>query len=242
MRLLPALALVALVVAVAAAPAAAKRPTVKLRGTAYAFNAKPVIAGARVRVAELPSARATTKRDGSYVLTVPSRARVTPYIVAPGYHSIYLQTFTTGRRDLANVNFQTPTEDVYRALVALLNVPVDAAGNLVACGIVSTVNTKDIHNLDYKQFRAFGAHGVAGATASASPPLPPPTYFNAQVIPDPAQMVSSDDGGVVWTGVPTGVYRITARSPTTRFASFVATCKPGRVVNANPPWGLHELG
>ena len=172
----------------------------------------------------------------------PSRARVTPSIVAPGYHSIYLQTFTTGRRDLANVNFQTPTEDVYRALVALLNVPVDAAGNLAACAIVSTLNTKDIRNLDYKQFRAFGAHGVAGATASASPPLPPPTYFNAQVIPDPAQMVSSDDGGVVWTGVPTGVYRITATSPTTRFASFVATCKPGRVVNANPPWGLYELG
>jgi hypothetical protein len=55
-------------------------------------------------------------------------------------------------------------------------------------------------------------------------------------------MVSSDDGGVVWTGVPTGVYRITATSSTTRFASFVATCKPGRVVNANPPWGLYERG
>jgi hypothetical protein len=42
--------------------------------------------------------------------------------------------------------------------------------------------------------------------------------------------------------VPTGVYRIAARHPSTRFASFVATCRPGRVVNANPPWGLHELG
>ena len=55
-------------------------------------------------------------------------------------------------------------------------------------------------------------------------------------------MRSSQDGGVIWTGVPTGTYRISAHHPTTRFASFVATCRPGRIVNANPPWGLHELG
>jgi hypothetical protein len=47
---------------------------------------------------------------------------------------------------------------------------------------------------------------------------------------------------VIWTGVASGVYTIRARHPSTRFASFVATCRPGRVVNANPPWGLHELG
>jgi hypothetical protein len=38
------------------------------------------------------------------------------------------------------------------------------------------------------------------------------------------------------------VYTIRAQHPSTRFASFVATCKPGRVINANPPWGLHQLG
>ena len=27
----------------------------------------------------------------------------------------------------------------------------------------------------------------------------------------------------------------------TRFASFLATCEPGRIVNANPPWGAYEL-
>jgi hypothetical protein len=56
------------------------------------------------------------------------------------------------------------------------------------------------------------------------------------------QEMSSIDGGVVWTRVPAGVYRVRAHHPSTRFASFVATCRPGRVVNANPPWGLHELG
>ena len=135
--LLPAV----LALGVLAAPgpaAAAKRPTVKLRGTAYEFNAKPVIAGASIRVAEIPSARATTKRDGSYVLTVPDRKKVTPYVVARGYHTIYLQTFTTAGKDLANVNFQTPTDDVYHALAALLNVPLDANGDIVSCAIVST--------------------------------------------------------------------------------------------------------
>ena len=47
---------------------------------------------------------------------------------------------------------------------------------------------------------------------------------------------------MIWTGVPAGVYTVAAHHATSRFATFVATCKPGRVVNANPPWGLYELG
>ena len=35
---------------------------------------------------------------------------------------------------------------------------------------------------------------------------------------------------------------VSAQRPGTRFASFVATCRKGRVVNANPPWGLTQLG
>jgi hypothetical protein len=61
-------------------------------------------------------------------------------------------------------------------------------------------------------------------------------------VPDPAQRRSSVDGGVIWPRVPRGVYTIRGRHPHTRFASFVDTCVPGRVVNANPPWGLHQLG
>jgi hypothetical protein len=226
---------------VLAAPSAAA-DTVRLRGTAYEFNTQKVIAGATIRVAELPSARATTRQDGSYVLTVQDAARVTPYIEAAGYHTIYLQTFITAGDDLANVNFQTPSDDVYRALAALLNVPLDANGDVTSCAIVSTFSTRNVRTLTYRQFRAYGAHGVAGATATGVPALPSPTYFNAQVIPDPAQPSSSADGGVIWTDVPAGEYRITGRSPSTRFGTFLATCAPGRVVNASPPWGLYELG
>ena len=216
---------------------------VHIRGIAYEFNNSDLrLAGATIRVAEQPRLHATTKRDGGYDLVVPDDTRVTPYISAAGHHSIYLQTFHTSGEDLTRVNFQTPTEEIYRALAALLAVPLQPDGDLRDCAIVSTFSTRNVRDLSFRGFTAYGAHGVAGATAFATPALPAPVYFNEAVIPDPAQQRSSVDGGVVWTRVPAGSYRIRARHPSTRFASFVATCAPGRVVNANPPWGLHELG
>jgi hypothetical protein len=224
------------------AASASARP-VHIRGTAYEFNNTKVrLAGATIRVAERPRIRATVGRDGSYDLVVPDRANITPYITAAGYHTIYLQTFRTAGENLARVNFQTPRDNIYRALATLLEVPLDENGELRQCGIVSTFSTRNVRDLPFQGFTGYGAHGVAGATASATPALPEPVYFNENVIPDPLQELSSIDGGVVWTRVPAGVYRIRAHHPSTRFASFVATCKPGRVVNANPPWGLHELG
>jgi hypothetical protein len=232
-----------LVVALGVVGARTDPGTVHLRGTAYEFNRVHVLlGGATIRVAEFPKLRARVEPDGRYDLVVPAHSSVTPYIVDAGYHTIYLQTFRTNGEDLANVNFQTPTEAVYRALVALLKVPVDSHGNLVACAVVSTFNTRNVRDLGFARFIAYGAHGVAGATAAARPALPTkPVYFNKDVLPDPARTDSSKDGGVVWTRVPTGVYTITAHDPSTRFASFVATCRPGRVVNANPPWGLYQL-
>jgi hypothetical protein len=219
-----------------------RAPTIHVSGTAYEFNhTETLLAGATIRVAEFPKLRATVQRDGRYDLQVPDHAKITPYIVDPGYHTIYLQTFITNGENLINVNFQTPAEAVYRALAALLKVPVDSHGNLVKCAIVSTFNTRNVRDLSFAKFTAYGAHGVAGATATAAPALLRPVYFNQNVIPDPAQTSSSKDGGVVWTSVPAGVYTITAHDPATRFASLVATCRPGRVVNANPPWGLYQL-
>jgi hypothetical protein len=237
----------ALAIVVAALAAAgvvgAKGGTVHLRGTAYEFNnTKVLLGGATIRVAEDPRLRATTRRDGTYDLAVPDRAAVTPYIVAAGHHTIYLQTFRTDGEDLDRVNFQMPTDGVYRALAALLAVPLDANGEPRDCAIVSTFSTRNVRDLSFRGFTAYGAHGVPGATASGTPALPPATYFNEQVVPDPAQQRSSVDGGVVWTRVPAGTYTIRAQHPSTHFASFVATCAPGRIVNANPPWGLHELG
>jgi hypothetical protein len=123
-RALGAAALVPLAMA-----ASADARSVQIRGTAYEFNsAGVVIGGATIRVAERPRLRVTTRTDGSYELTVPDRATVMPYITAPGYHTIFLQTFRTDGEDLQRVNFQTPTEGVYRALAALLDVPLDPDG------------------------------------------------------------------------------------------------------------------
>jgi hypothetical protein len=200
-----------------------------------------MLGGASIRVAELPKVRATVRRDGTYDLVVPDGARITPYIVAARHHTIYLETFVTAGEDLNNVNFQTPSDAIYTALAALLGVQLDAAGNLRQCAIVSTFSTKNVRDLSYAGFIAYGAHGVAGATATAKPSLPRPVYFNENVVPDRTQATSSKDGGVIWTGVPSGVYALSGHSASTRFASFKATCRPGRIVNANPPWGLHEL-
>lgn len=228
------------VLAAAADPAAAR---VHIRGTAYEFNNSDVrLAGATIHVAEHPRLRATARADGSYDLAVPDRATVTPYIVAAGYHTIFLQTFRTDGEDLPRVNFQTPTEGVYLALAALLGVPLDTEGELRDCAIVSTFSTRNVRDLSFREFTSYGAHGVAGATAFASPTLPAPIYFNREVVPDRTRRRSSVDGGVIWTRVPAGVYTIRARHRSTRFGSFVASCAPGRVVNANPPWGLHQLG
>jgi hypothetical protein len=240
---LAVLPLAAAVLAAAAAAPVASAEAVTLRGTAYEFNKVQVkLAGAQVRVAEDPTLGATVGADGTYALTVPDGRKVTPYINAAGHHTIYLQTFTTDGQDLENVNFQTPSDAVYGALAALMDVPLAPDGNPAQCAIVSTFSTREVRGVPFDDFTAYGAHGVAGATASASPGLPSPVYFNEHVIPDRSQPQSSKDGGVIWPVVPAGAYTISASHPSARFAPFTATCAPGRIVNANPPWGLHQLG
>jgi hypothetical protein len=107
--------------------------------------------------------------------------------------------------------------------------------------IVTTASARNVRGVDFETFRERTPHGVAGATAHAKPALPDAVYFNDQVIPDRSRTETSGDGGIVWTEVPKGTYRVITESPSTRFASFLATCKPGRIVNANPPWGAYEL-
>lgn len=244
-RCITAIATLVLLTAVGGTTTASAASKVHIRGTAYEFNnVKVKLAGAKIKVDEIPSAEATVKADGTYDLAVPAKATVTPYIVAPGYRTIYLQTFSIAGENLEHVNLQVPTEAVANALSLILNVPVDTANNPVKCVIVSTFSTRKVRGLDvaFSDFTGYGAHGVAGATASVTPAARQPTYFNENVLPDPAQKLSSKDGGVVWTELPAAVYTVRASAPGTKFASFRATCKAGRIINASPSWGLHELG
>jgi hypothetical protein len=197
---------------------------VLIKGTAYSFDTQMPIAGATVEARGAPGAVTTSDSRGHYRLDVPAGRKVTPFIQAEGYHGIFLQTLSTHRRTLRKVNFQVPTERTYFALAALLHVKLDPNGDL-----------------SFLDFVAYGAHGVPGATAATSPGLGDPIYFNDNVIPDPSLTETSTDGGVIWAEVPSGTYRVRAQHPSKRFSSFVATCRKGRVVNANPPWGLHQL-
>ena len=214
-----------------------------ISGRAYVFNhSETGIAGATIRVRELPGRTAITDASGDYVLTVPDDADVTPYIEPPpGYHQIDLQTFHTRGHAIRNANFQTPADAEYNGLSALLSVPTGPDGRPEQCVIVTTASARNVRGVDFETFRARTPHGVPGATARAKPPLPGATYFNDSVIPDPSRTATSGDGGIIWTGVPAGIYRVVTESPSTQFATFLATCEPGRIVNANPPWGAYEL-
>jgi hypothetical protein len=212
-----------------------------LTGTVYTFDNQVPIVGATVGIAELPGLTTTSGPEGRYDLVVPDGTKLTPYASAPGHHTLHSQTFVSAGRPLNRVNPQIPTHSTYHALAAILSVPRDANNDPVQCAVVSTFSTADVRDLSHADFVAYGAHGVAGATASASPELPGPVYFNEMVLPDRTRTSSSEDGGVIWPIIPAGVYRFSAQHATTRFAPFRATCVPGRVVNASPTRGFYEL-
>lgn len=255
-----ALAALALTTGAKAAPANVPS-TVEISGRAFVFNHMSTgISGATIKVREFPRLSAITDELGDYRLTVPNDATVTPYIV-PGeglltqrnidgepyaqmqahWNEIDLQTFHTRGEDIENANFQAPRDEEYNALKAILQVPAGSDGRPEQCVIVTTSSARNVRDVDFRTYWVNTPHGVEGATAFGRPGIGEPTYFNHLVIPDPTQPHSSNDGGIIWPVVPTGTYRIITEHPTTRFASFLATCEPGRIVNANPPMGAYEL-
>lgn len=235
------------VLATACVPHPAPQRTVTLSGHAYRFNQTSTdIVGAEIRIDELPELSATTDATGYWELEVPKGATVTPYIVAASYNTIYLQTFADVRADLTDLNFQTPHATTFAGLYQLLTyfgggVAPDANG----CVIVSTVSVPEVVGMPFDQFRTYNPHGIAGATASGvtagGQAAPAPIYFDHTVTPNPTITSTSNDGGVVWVNVPEGVYTMSASHPDHEFETFVATCEQGRVINANPPQGLHAL-
>jgi hypothetical protein len=229
--------------ALGAGPATSAQRTVAISGRAYAFNHSDTgLAGAVIRVRELPRASAVANAVGDYVLRVPDDTTVTPYIEPPpGYHQIDLQTFHTRGEPIENANFQVPGDAEYNGLSALLSVPLGPDGRPQECVIVTTASARNVRGVDFATFQARTPHGVPGAAAHAKPALDGAIYFNDAVIPDRSRTATSGDGGIIWTGVPAGAYRVITTSPLSNFASFLATCEPGRIVNANPPWGAYEL-
>lgn len=243
--------------------ATAKSKTVVISGKAFIFNHMSTgIPDATIKVREFPKISTTTNELGDYRLRVPNNANVTPYILSGGpadlvrrnmdgeptgtspdvnWHEIDLQTFHTRGEDIENANFQSPQDFEYAVLKAALQVPAREDGRPAQCVIVTTASARNVRDVDFRTYWLNTPHGVEGATSEAIPRLPAPTYFNEDVHPDPNQPYASDDGGIIWPIVPTGSYRIMTSHPDTRFASFLVTCKPGRIINANPPMGAYQL-
>lgn len=225
---------------------ASGRDTVTLSGNAYAFifaGNNDRLEGAVIRVEEFPDISTVAGPNGAYTLEVPNHATVTPYVEFPGYYPTHIQTFHTVGQDLRQVNFQVPELSIYRALAGVTGAKIDPeTGLLEKCAIVSTffeIAGRQFRSFD--QFHDFHPHGVPDSTATQKPQSGRQYYFNKNVIPDPDQKTSSRDGGVLWADVDEGVYQVTGRNPDVRFGRFEASCAPGRLVNANPPWGLYQL-
>ena len=240
----------------AGASATAAPGTVKLEG--YVWGAKLERfsitshrgGGAVVSIAEYPELTTTAAEDGYWTLQVPDRASVTPCAELEGHHSMCDQTFFTRGQNLNQVNFQMVVYDIASILGTLSggemkNLPNGRQG-VRHCAIVSTFFEKEKRSFfDFQDYLEAMPHGVAGATATATlanGQVPAqPIYFNEYVMPDRSFSASSRDGGVMWVDLPPGVYTITSSHPTARFAPFQATCEEGRLINANPPWGLYEM-
>ena len=258
----------ALIMLAGAQAAGAAGKTVTITGKAYVFGHMDTpISNAPIKVREFPKLTATTDEIGDYKLKVPNEANVTPYIpsgeglltrrnlddyspkdedkVQTHWNEIDLQTFHPRGQNLVNVNFQVPVDPEYAGLKAILSVQADPDGRNTNCAIVTTASVRNVRDVNYAKFESETArlhgHGVPGASAIGYPALGEPIYFTEQTIPLPTQKETSLDGGIVWTEVPPGTYRVVTTSKTDRFASFLATCKPRRVVNANPPWGAYQL-
>jgi hypothetical protein len=220
--------------------------TVTIHGNAYAFifaGNESRLEGATIGIAEIPGLTTTAGPNGAYALEVPDDRSLTPYAEFDGYYTTHVQTFHTSGRDLKQVNFQMPRLDIYEALAAVAGAEADPdSGRLVYSAVVSTFfEIGGRHLPDFDAFHDYRPHGVAGSTARLEPAAAEPIYFNADVIPEPGLESSSRDGGVLWKDLPPGTYRVTGSNPEKTHAGFTATCEPGRLVNANPPWGLYEL-
>ena len=206
--------------------------------------------GATVYIAERPKLRTTAAEDGYWSLEVPDGMNITPCAELDGHHPMCVQTFFTRGRNLNQVNFQMVV-DLIAGLLGTLSGGEMVKGpggspRVKECAIVSTFFEKEKRSFpDFQDYLEAMPHGVAGATAVATSEkgkvLPGPIYYNEMVMPDRSFTASSRDGGVMWVDIPPGVYTITSSHPTARFAPFQATCRKGRLINANPPWGLYEM-
>lgn len=147
------------------------------------------------------------------------------------------------------VYFQMVPRIVYRAFAAMLGVHPQEH----LCQIVTTVTVPAMNEVEsWEDFDAFIPHGLAGVTAVSAPAIDAesgPIYFSESTLPSWDLEEPTIDGGVLWVNVvppEDGAIRLTADSDDASydFEKIDVTCKPGRFINASPPYGInsYDLG
>lgn len=123
---------------------------------------------------------------------MPNNESITPFATSPGRYTVYDQTFFTRGKDLNQINFQMPPQDIAEGFAAIIGASMSGeTGSKVLdqCAIVSTVFQKEGRSFtDFDDFLAFAPHGIEGATAEAFDPdgqsIGPPVYFLVERHPD----------------------------------------------------------
>ncbi len=140
---------------------------------------------------------------------------------------------------IEDISFQAPPRAIVWGMSIFLWEWLDPD----ACQIATTVT-----EADGTPFTA----GIAGATVSINPSLPPeqgPFYFMIVEIPGwpmldlPVRDLAetTGDGGAVFINVPPGEYVLSAEMPGEQFTTARLKCTPGMLVNASPPYGLQRI-
>lgn len=206
-------------------------------GDAIPFSNGPDgrIDGATVTVLERPDKTLVTGLDGTFFFDgFQVGDEVTLRMERLNFPKIQTGTLVMPPEGLTRVTFQAVQQYEYDGMALMVGITPDAT----KCQIVTTVTRVG------KSIYDEGAHGEADVVVTIDPPVPAevgPIYFNAQVRPDRAQPITSEDGGVLFVNVPPGVYTLTGTKAGATFRTVKARCEAGWLVNASPPWGLQRI-
>ncbi len=212
--------------------------TVTMWGQAYTLGSSASPTGdVLIEFEEELDLSATSDAYGYWELEVPADATLTPRASHPDFVTMHLQTFTSAGEDIERVGVQMVSPVLYGIFEMDLGLETDPE----KCQVSMTVNTIEVRDLDLDEFRAYGHHGVEGATMAVEPAVPDIVYFNEATRPTWELTETTIDGGAVAPNIDPGVYAFQAEHPTRSFAPFVATCVAGRFINAGPPWGPREI-
>lgn len=211
-------------------------------GHAYRFDwTFEMLEGTQVEVLERPDLpTVTTDLDGYFAFnSVYAEDELTFISKHPAFYQTQSATLIPGENGFDDVSLQVPPRVIVWGLSLFLLEIIDPN----SCQIATTVTQPGGTPF---------SPGIAGATVSIEPALPAghgPFYFEIVEIPGwpmldlPMRWLTetTKDGGAIYVNVPPGEYVLSGKLDGEPLTSAFIKCRPGVLVNASPPYGLHPL-